>query len=103
MTESTTGRLTIIFVGREFRFLDGANEIQTGTFAFDLSKSPRTIDCFIASDTVTDRDVKGKTLLFVYEIKDGYLKMAIASDNSPNRPNDLEGKIGSLYGFRKIK
>ena len=103
---STASGVTVKFNGREFHFFDNGKEIQSGTYTFDLSKSPRTIDILVKEDTakVEDRDVKGKTLLYVYEVKGDTLKMAGPHDNMPSaRPSDLTGSVGYLYTFKKIK
>jgi uncharacterized protein (TIGR03067 family) len=73
---------------------------EKGTYKTDTSKKPRTIDFM-----PTTGDDKGKTLLGIYEVKGGKLKLCVAEPEVKKRPTKFESKSDDIvvYVLERVK
>jgi uncharacterized protein (TIGR03067 family) len=65
-----------------------------GTYKTDPGKKPRTIDFM-----PTSSDDKGKTLLGIYEVKGGKLKLCVAEPEVKKRPTKFESKSDDIVVY----
>ena len=86
--DPTTHRL--VFSGKEFRLMEGDNEVAKGTFKLDPAASPHTIDMDITESS--EPDAAGKVALGIYELKGDDLKWCSAQPGSDQRPTKFDTK-----------
>jgi len=88
------------FKGDEVSTVFNESPSQKGTYKTDTSKKPRTIDF-----TPTTSEDKGKTLLGIYEVKGGKLKLCIAEPEVKKRPTKIESRSDDIivYVLERVK
>jgi uncharacterized protein (TIGR03067 family) len=82
--------------GNKFTMKEG-EMVSHGTFKVDVGKKPKTID-----GTFTDGELKGKTLLGIYEL-DGDTYKACFDLSGKERPTKFETKKGTMLVLEVLK
>jgi uncharacterized protein (TIGR03067 family) len=79
---------------------NGAQTILETDFKFDAKQNPKTLD-----STVTTGDAKGQTMLAIYELNDGVLRVCFAHPGKP-RPTEFSSTPGSgrsLFTAKRVE
>ena len=96
----TTEFFQLEFKGNKVTSIFDMSPSIKGTYKTDPAKKPRTID-FMPSTS----DDKGKTLLGIYEVKGGKLKLCVAEPEVKKRPTKFESKSDHVivYVLERVK
>jgi uncharacterized protein (TIGR03067 family) len=78
---------SLTFSGKNFVVKKGEDVFAKGTFKINTSKKPHHIDMKVSEGV---EDVKGKTLVGIYEVTKNDLKITISQFGSDERPTKFE-------------
>jgi uncharacterized protein (TIGR03067 family) len=91
---------TMVVEGNKFTSTIDDEHSFKGTFTLDASKKPKVVDF-----TVTEGELKGKTLRGIYEVEAETLRACYAAPDK-ERPTEFASKAGSgvhLYVYKRRK
>jgi uncharacterized protein (TIGR03067 family) len=88
---------TITFDGDKFTVKAGDTVLQAGTNVFDAGKSPKTVDA-----KVTEGEVKGTTMLGIYELDGDSLKACFDMEGK-KRPTEFKSTAGDGHMLVVLK
>jgi uncharacterized protein (TIGR03067 family) len=93
--EEALHETSLVIKGDAFTVTEGSNNTMHGTFKFDLSKKPKTIDI-----TFTDGPQKGLTMLGIYELEGDTYKICLNAQGK-KRPTEFAAKNGDAVEVLK--
>ena len=102
--ESDYKQYRLVFEGDKFTILKSGETHMKGSMKIDSAQTPKRIDMVV--EECPDPDMKGKSLLGIYELKGDELKWCFVPPDAGDRPKDFSSQAGTsqiLATFRREK
>jgi uncharacterized protein (TIGR03067 family) len=99
--ESEYKQFRVVFDGDHFTILKSGETHMKGTFKLDAAQTPKRIDMVIEEGP--DADIKGKSLLGIYELKDDELKWCFVPPDAGDRPTSFSTQSGTSQILATLK
>jgi uncharacterized protein (TIGR03067 family) len=100
--ESEYKQYRVIFDGDHFTITKSGDAHMKGTFKLDVAQTPKRIDMTI--EECPDGDLKGKSLLGIYELKDDELKWCfVPPGEGGDRPTSFASQSGTSQILATLK
>ena len=102
--ESDYKQYRLVFEGDKFTITKSGETHMKGSVKIDAAQTPKKIDMVV--EECPDPDIKGKSLLGIYELKGEELKWCFVPPDGGDRPKDFSSQSGTsqiLATFKREK